>query len=370
VALVAVDVASVPARAAPLLRTLLKDPVLAQVRILLFGDAGVNEGDARTDSVRLGTLPREHGEHALRAAIQHLFHAPPAGLAPQRNDDPLALRSDASAQARPLRGRVLLVEDDAVNLKVAQRLLALHGLNVDTAGNGEEALVRLRERRYDLVLMDCQMPVMDGLAASLHWREIERERNLPPTPIAAMTAYAMAGDRARCLASGMDDYLSKPLSRQRLETLLLRWLAPEDENGARTPSSLASIAQMPAVNEAVPEASAAVLDVDAVDELRALMGNEFDLLVQVYLDETPRKLRLLEEAAAGADADAMIAQAHTLKSSSDNLGARTLAGLARTLEEGLRDGSIDASAAPAHIERIAGEYRCVALQLRALSARA
>jgi signal transduction histidine kinase/CheY-like chemotaxis protein len=373
VAVVAVDVATVPTRAAPLLRTLLKDPTLAQVRIVLLGDAGAGEGDLRTDSARVGLLPREHGERALRAVIEHLFHAPPAGVPLQRGSDPLALHADASAQAAEpshrLRGHVLLVEDDAVNLKVAQRLLALHGLDVDAARNGEEALARLRERRYDLVLMDCQMPIMDGLAASLHWREIERERNLPPTPIAAMTAYAMAGDRARCLASGMDDYLSKPLSRQRLETLLLRWLAPAtEEERASMPLGALARDKAPLASEAMP-AAAQVLDADAVDELRALMGDEFDLLVQVYLDETPRKLGLLEQAAANTDAAAMIAQAHTLKSSSDNLGARALAGLARQLEEGLRGGSIDPSAAQAYIERIAGEYRRVAERLRALTAR-
>jgi signal transduction histidine kinase/CheY-like chemotaxis protein/HPt (histidine-containing phosphotransfer) domain-containing protein len=373
VALVAIDAATLPARAAPLTRALLKDPAFAQVRIVLF-DGHADE--ARADPARVGTLPRGAGERPLHALVERLFRTLPEGAPPPRGEAPPAAAH--GPQALALSGQVLLVEDDEINLKVAQRLLALHGLSVDVAAHGEEALERLRRRRYDLVLMDCQMPVMDGLTASLRWREIERERGLPPTPIAAMTAYAMAGDRARCLASGMDDYLSKPISRTRLEALLRRWLAPADAPESPVPPPPAAAPVAATETEAAPssapaadeDAAADVLDERVVAELRALMGEEFGLLIEVYLEDTPRKLGLIGQAAAEGDAAAMIAQAHALKSSSENLGARTLAELARSLEEGLRRGAIAPAAAKDCAERLAGEYARAAVRLRALAGRA
>src|SRR5690606_17457461 len=123
--------------------------------------------------------------------------------------------------------RVLLVEDNPVNLMVGQRLLGVLGITCDTASNGEAALMRMSASRYDVVLMDCQMPVMDGYTATQRWREGEEAsgegRRLP---IIAMTANAMAGDRQKCLDAGMDDYLPKPVTRSELERCLHRWWNP------------------------------------------------------------------------------------------------------------------------------------------------
>ncbi len=139
---------------------------------------------------------------------------------------------ESGSRARPalgetpatIRARLLLVEDNPVNLLVAQRLISLIGPQVDTAENGQQAIEKMIRGNYDIVLMDCQMPVMDGYTATRTWRTWEAEHQIKPLPIIAMTANAMAGDRQKCLDAGMDDYLSKPVARDQLEATLHRWL--------------------------------------------------------------------------------------------------------------------------------------------------
>jgi len=130
---------------------------------------------------------------------------------------------EAATRDGALAGHVLLVEDNKVNQMVARKMLTAMGLTVDLAEDGEEALSALAEKRYDLVLMDCQMPVLDGYRATKTFRdqEVRSEKRLP---IIAMTANAMEGDRQKCLDAGMDDYLAKPVKKEQLRTLLAHWL--------------------------------------------------------------------------------------------------------------------------------------------------
>jgi signal transduction histidine kinase/CheY-like chemotaxis protein len=149
----------------------------------------------------------------------------------------------------PIKGKLLLVEDNPVNLLVAQRLISLTGMTCETAENGEQALEKMARGKYDIVLMDCQMPVMDGYTATRTWREHEAESQLQPLPIIAMTANAMAGDRQKCLDAGMDDYLSKPVSREHLDITLRRWLEmPSRLRRSGSPHE----AEVPAVEMPVP----------------------------------------------------------------------------------------------------------------------
>src|SRR5690606_12393216 len=128
----------------------------------------------------------------------------------------------------PLTGmRVLLVEDNPVNRLVAQRILDTFGIEVVTADNGQQALDLLRAELFDAVLMDCQMPVLNGYGATRQWRDRELLSGQQRLPIIAMTANAMAGDRQRCLEAGMDDYLSKPVDPAGLATCLRRWWRAE-----------------------------------------------------------------------------------------------------------------------------------------------
>lgn len=133
---------------------------------------------------------------------------------------PVPARVVAAPVAVAIEYRVLLVEDNAVNQKLATHLLTKLGCEVVLAGNGEEGVARAREGRFDVIYMDCQMPVMDGFAAT---RALRGEG--VSTPIVALTANAMAGDRERCLAAGMDDYISKPLRASELARTLQLWTA-------------------------------------------------------------------------------------------------------------------------------------------------
>jgi signal transduction histidine kinase/CheY-like chemotaxis protein/uncharacterized membrane protein YgcG len=153
--------------------------------------------------------------------------APPSDKAAVATARDRSRSSDASTDGAPPRPRheALVVEDNPINQMLATALLARLGLAATVVDNGERALERMAERRWDVVLMDCQMPVMDGFEATRRWRAIEAERGLPRTPVVALTANAMEGDRERCLDAGMDDYLSKPVDRAALAALLASWLA-------------------------------------------------------------------------------------------------------------------------------------------------
>jgi signal transduction histidine kinase/CheY-like chemotaxis protein len=139
-----------------------------------------------------------------------------------------------------LQGRVLLVDDSAVNLLVASSMLERCGLQVDQADNGREALRRLQGQAYGLVLMDCQMPEMDGFAATQAWRHHEAAEGLARTPIVALTASAVGGDHHRCLDVGMDGYLVKPFEMDELLQVVQRHLRPNADNAAPCMSSAAS----------------------------------------------------------------------------------------------------------------------------------
>jgi CheY-like chemotaxis protein/HPt (histidine-containing phosphotransfer) domain-containing protein len=288
------------------------------------------------------------------------------------------------------RARVLLVEDNPVNLLVAQKLIAQMDLICESAGDGERALERMAAGNLDLVLMDCQMPVKDGYTATREWRDYEGAHRLPRLPIIAMTANAMAGDRQRCLDAGMDDYLSKPVDKSQLEETLKRWLqrgasARRSASPTTSAASLigarpvgASAPSLPAVptlqraepvigsaasapsNE--PAAPAAVLDSEVLAELRDVMGAEFGNLVQMFLVDAAKYIQQLEEAAAGSDLDKMIAPAHTLKSSSANLGAMAVSAAAKRIEVGAREGvlprpAVAVAVLEAEFQRASGALR-------------
>jgi len=239
--------------------------------------------------------------------------------------------------------RVLLVEDNPVNLLVAQKLLKVIGCATDSAENGAIALDKLRTHRYDAVLMDCQMPVLDGYAATGRWRAHEAENKLPRLPIIAMTANAMAGDRQRCLDAGMDDYLSKPISRSQLHTCLQAYM-PSPQATTVPPMSIenesnTAIGHAPA--QALPEPiNAPVLEREVLDELFEIAGDEINAIIEVFLAETPRMVQQLQDAASISDVPRMGELAHSLKSSSANLGALALSEAARRLEHEARSDTL------------------------------
>jgi CheY-like chemotaxis protein len=197
-------------------RRLQADPVLCRIpRILLSSSGRLNAGEAQGAGLS-GSLAKPVRARQLYEAITHALGKE---VAPQ----PAEPKAPVVREKRT--ARLLLVEDNPVNQKVALVTLRRLGYEVDLAGNGVEALEISARQRYDLVFMDCQMPEMDGFEATRALRKREQEMPLPRTPIIALTANALEGDREQCIAAGMDDYLTKPFKREQLEAILDRWLA-------------------------------------------------------------------------------------------------------------------------------------------------
>jgi len=233
---------------------------------------------------------------------------------------------------------VLLVEDNQVNQMVAQRMLEGLGCTVGLAGNGLEALDKLGHERFDLVLMDCQMPEMDGYTASTELRRREREAGAAHVPIVALTANALAGDRERCLAAGMDDYISKPFRRDALAAMLARWSSAPVEHSEDPHTEEKTM--VPDPEAAVP----AAIDQRALDGIRSLANDTtpdlLDQVIRLYLGSATELLDQLRAGLQAHDNDAVRAAAHTLKSSSANLGATVLADMCKQLEHAARAGTL------------------------------
>src|SRR5579885_738393 len=378
-----VDGAALPGNAAlSLVRNVTRDPALDRVQFLVLqgNDALPTE---LTRETRAAVLPRQFGEGELRAAMLRLLGVgePAVGVTPLvPSAEPVVEPSVAlePAPAAPaLGGHVLLVEDNAVNRQVAQRLLTLLGLSFELAENGKEALEALAHRRFDAVLMDCQMPVMDGYTATRIRRQQEASQQIGRLPIIAMTANAMAGDREKCLKAGMDDYLSKPLNRALLEQTLRKWLPagarsqPAAPQTAPTPTPSPPPARPAPVVSPPPATPSAepVLDTEVVRDLLEVMGEEFTDLVRVYLEDTPKALATLEQAAARGHLEGLIAPSHSLKSTSANLGAMALSALAQRVEHGARGGSLNAAEAVVLVAEIKRSFQRVGAELNALLAK-
>jgi CheY-like chemotaxis protein len=229
--------------------------------------------------------------------------------------------------------RILLAEDNPVNQEVAAAMLRKRGHTVDISSNGREAVEAAARTSYDVILMDLQMPEMDGLKATAEIRKLPAER---PVPIIAVTANAMSGERERCLAAGMDEYLAKPFRPHDLFAIVEGWGTAE-----------ASMAAPPQKNSAAPvdiEALRAELRLAGVEEIAT------DLL-NTFIMDAPDRIAALQEAANGTDAGAIERAAHAYKSAAGTVKAQQLAALLKEAELAARAG--DAEKASALVSRIA-----------------
>ena len=255
--------------------------------------------------------------------------------------------------------RVLLVEDNRVNQELAVSMLENLGCRVGVAWNGLEALEQISATRFDLVLMDCQMPLMDGYEATERIRRKEEtgdgRRNC--LPVIALTAHAMEGDRDRCLAAGMDDYLPKPFTQDQLTEVLDRWL----ERTAATRGGPAETDEQDLKASSDAETEPVSLDRKALEAIRALQRQgKPDLLtrvINVYLEDSLRLLEALRQAVSKEDASDVKRQAHSLKSSSANVGALRLSTLCKELER--MDGGDSSVEGCQMLSRIETEYASV-----------
>jgi two-component system, sensor histidine kinase and response regulator len=228
------------------------------------------------------------------------------------------------------RGDILVVEDNLINQQVALGILQIQGYRVSVANNGKEALDACAQGAFDLILMDCHMPEMDGFEATVEIRRREQSSGSKRIPIVALTANAMAQDREECLNAGMDDHLAKPFNMQTMQEMLDRWIP----QAAPTRSQAA----LPAGPE--PAKAAEVLDRQVLEQLGALRINgKPDLLartINLYLVESPKLLQKLRQATLANDALGIVRSAHSLSSGSANVGATVLSRYCGDIEASAR----------------------------------
>jgi CheY-like chemotaxis protein/HPt (histidine-containing phosphotransfer) domain-containing protein len=240
---------------------------------------------------------------------------------------------------RSFRGRILVAEDNPVNRRVALGQLRKLGFSADAVTNGLEALEAFARTPYDAVLMDCQMPEMDGYEATGKIRG--RENAGRRTPIIAMTAHAMSGDREKCIAAGMDDYVSKPMRIEELEAALDRCVS---RGSAKLPEPL---------------------DAETLARLRDLRPDDPDgelaELAELFLESAPELVSHARRAFEESAASVLAREAHTLKSSSGTIGARRLEALCVGLERVARAGKI--GCAPGLLDAIDAEMHRVSAAL-------
>lgn len=396
--IVLADLQGMRSTAVALRRSLERHAIHGRIRLIcLYGDDYVPEELQRNAQI----LPRQAPDPELRQALLHAStSAPPASPTTRPGADVPTLTAGSISLRH---ARVLLVEDNPVNLMVGQRLLGVLGVDCDTATNGEAALMRMSASRYDLVLMDCQMPIKDGYTATREWRENELSQNDGyRVAIVAMTANAMAGDRQKCLDAGMDDYLSKPVTRAELERCLHRWYKPRTAPAGDRPSnpcltarpaptaetapppsqpipaSLATVGQTAAQTApqpppeqthmaaapAITAAHGSSIDPHIIDELRTILGDDLDRLIRVFLQDGPELIAKLERAALRPDYPLLYQSAHALKSASANLGAMALSAAAKRIELGARSETLDRPAVA--VALLAGEFERARAALQAL----
>jgi CheY-like chemotaxis protein/HPt (histidine-containing phosphotransfer) domain-containing protein len=236
--------------------------------------------------------------------------------------------------------RILLAEDNITNQQVALGILSRLGLSADAVANGREALQALTDLPYDLVLMDVQMPGLDGLEAARQIRDPASSVRDHDIPIIAMTAHAMAKDRETCLLAGMNDYISKPVSVQALAAALDKWLPLEVAHPRVMLTQLSKIP--PAPMNGVPGASLVPV-YDHAALLSRVMGDEATLVTiqEIFLSDIPRLLETLVDAVARADAETTANLAHTIKGAAANVGGEALRLAAAALEDAARKNAVD-----------------------------
>jgi two-component system, sensor histidine kinase and response regulator len=336
-----VDLALAPADSLQFARTIRFRADMAKVRLIMLSRRRVDVNEARAAGFDT-CLVKPVRQTVL---YEHLVNVM-AGRAAESAAVPTPA---AAAEQGPasVRGHILLVEDNLINQQVALGILQIQGCSVTVANNGKEALEALAQGSFDLILMDCHMPEMDGFEATMEIRKREAATG-HHVPIVALTANAMAQDREQCLRAGMDDHLSKPFSMQMMQDMLDRWM----------PRGAAPATQAAPAQPASAEASPAIIDRQVLDYLATIRTNgRPELLsrtINLYLAETPKLVEQLKKAAAASDAPELARSAHSLKSCSANVGARLLSRYCADIESSARRA--DADTARKLMPKLEAEY--------------
>ncbi|MGI9431665.1 MAG: response regulator [Myxococcota bacterium] len=331
-----------------LAREIRADAGIAGMELVLLTSVGSALSAADEESVGMATrLTKPTRKAELRRVVEEI-------LCGTTTQEPQATPEAEREPGPPV--RVLLAEDNAVNQEVAVAMLSALGYEVEAVPNGREAMVKLEADSYDIVFMDCQMPVMDGFAATAAIRE--REAGLdgpdaPYLPVVALTAHAMPKDRQDCFEAGMDDYLSKPFTKEQLRRLVERWVRTRRESDS-------------SVDDPDPERAAAqskypTLDPQVLRDLDGPQGpGSGDLgprIARTFLLSARDLCAKLQDAARSEELADVAKAAHPMKSSAAQVGAMRLSALAKDLEAAAREGRLEDS--EALVEQVLEEHESV-----------
>ena len=320
------------------------DPNLSSIRLVLMTSLGSGDRSAGMDAfdASLAKPVRQSDLFDCLITVLSGSRRPPVGLAGQAGRKAIDHQVDSS---RWHGCRILLAEDNITNQQVALGMLRKLGIRADAVANGAEAVRQLGVAPYDLVLMDVQMPEMDGFEAPHVVRDPQSAALRHDVPIIAMTARALDGDRAACLAVGMNDYVSKPVSRGALVAALDRWLPPHSAIDAVVvdPAPPAESSAEPAPPA---ESSAAPLTFDREGMLARLMDDRelAAVVAEGFIEETPQVFAALKGCLAAADITGALRQVHSIKGASANIGGEALFAAALEAERAGRANGIDSIA--------------------------
>lgn len=299
------------------------------------------------DALFAGCVAKPVLETRLRATLKAL-------VCPRPSCDPAASKSHGDrpgAARKHERARILLAEDNPVNQEVALAILGKLGYSASVVGDGSKAINALQKRDYHVVLMDCEMPELDGFEATRLIRDPATGAVNPRVPIIAVTAGAMAGDRERCLEAGMDDYMSKPLEPEKLEQIIAKWL---DRRQAASPPGT------PPDSAAAPAAEDSEAAFDGAAFLKRVMGNRAlaENVARKFVEDIPVQLFNLRKNLECGDAAGARRNAHTLKGAAAMVSANGLRAVAWEAEQAAAAGRLDTVAALApSIEQQAERFK-------------
>jgi signal transduction histidine kinase/DNA-binding response OmpR family regulator len=339
-----------------LARAISSEPAISSTRLVLLTSIGININEtARMAGVEV-VLNKPVRQSQLHDALATMLGTPTEAQArPSRRGVGPPSHPTSAAEVQASRGHVLLVEDYPVNQMVATRMLERSGYRVDAVNNGREAVEAVSNIPYGAVLMDVQMPEMDGYEATAEIRR--REESGRHTPIIAMTADAMQGDRERALASGMDDYLAKPVKHEELETVLERWIPHPEQESLEQMSDGAAEA-----NEDAP-----ALDLSVLESRRGPQRDgEPDKLARIvglFIDDVPLRLEELRQAVESGEAQKVEETAHMLKGGTGYMGAVQMAKICARIQ-GL-GASGELSHVPELLDELEAEFKRIRPALEA-----
>lgn len=312
--------------------------ICQQLTGLMGGELGVESEQAKGSRFWF-TIPVEKAPDGVK----------PINLySDEKGNDSTFLRTDI---------HVLAVDDHPVNRMFLGKILKkLKLTNVDIAENGKQALEKIERHDYDIVLMDCQMPELDGYQATTMLRQKEQETGASRLPVIALTANAMVGDKEKCLKSGMDDYMSKPIKVEKLTTMLKKWVGGNVSSEHTVEASDSLSPNKPIANGQVPETEPPV-DLDHLEIFTEGDMDEEKMLFELFITYADASLVELKDSLSSDNASNWKASAHKIKGSAANLGANSLAALCKQAEDGFEMPSQEKQPLCVRIEQALAEVQ-------------